>query len=348
MLLLAGFGYFLYGALQNLKSRVYKVPCYDQWRCNAESRMACCDHCEAASEGFHHDLMRLVVTRFFRFWVLYDLCSDHESLSSHIADDIVFFLHLLQPFDHIVALFCRVFHQVLVSDRIDDLERSGARHRISPERVRMGPSVPVHEIRVRNRRANRHTRRQRLRRAENIGFHAPVFNPEPAPSPSHPGLHLIVDHQDSILVQQFSEPLEIFRRRYNIAALSLDRFDEECGDIFRWKILVKDLFLDEIDAVHVTLGIGHFERASVAVGEGNVGVAWNHWEEVSTLDGLACCEAQCAQGSSVEGSYEADEAVLARMPLGKLHSRLNCLRAAVAQEHFLLEAPRRYLDQFLR
>ena len=174
-----------------------------------------------------------------------------------------------------------------------------------------------------------------------------MLDSEPASSPSHSSLHFIIDHQNPILVQQLSQPLEVFLWRNNIPTLSLDRFDEEGRNILRWKILVQNLLLDKIDTVHITLRIGHVERAPVAVREWDVRIPWNHREEMSPLNRLARGKTQRSQRPSVKRSREAEKTVFARVPLCKFHRGLDSLGAAVAQEHFLLKAPRSYLDKFL-
>jgi len=48
----------------------------------------------------------------------------------------------------------------------------------------------------------------------------------------------------------------------------------------------------------------------------------------------------------MEGSDEADEAVLARVPFGQFHCGFDRFGSAVAEKHFLLEGSWSYLDQF--
>src|SRR5207245_5930210 len=211
------------------------------------------DHSKTPPERFHHNLVSLAVPRLLRLRILHDLSADHQPFPSNIADDIVLLLHLLQPLNHIVSLSRRVLQEVLVSNRMDDLYGRRTRHRAPTERVRMRTTLPIHQIRVCNSRTDRHTRSQRLRRTENIRLYAPVLDPEPASSPTHPSLHLIVHHKNTILVQELSQSLEVFRRRNNISPLSLNGFDEEGGNVFRREILVQDLFLNEVHAVHVPL-----------------------------------------------------------------------------------------------
>src|SRR2546427_2024509 len=175
-----------------------------------------------------------------------------------------------------------------------------------------------------------------------------MLDSEPASSPSHPSLHLIIDHQNPILVQQLPQPLEIFWRRNNVSALSLNGFDEERRNILRRQILVYDLLLYEVDTVHVAFWVSHLERASVAVREGNVSVTWNHRKEVSALHRLARGKTQRSKCPSVERACEAEETVFSRMPLCKLHRGLNSLGPAITEKHFLLEVPWSYLDKFLR
>src|SRR2546425_6182853 len=114
-----------------------------------------------------------------------------------------------------------------------------------------------------------------------------MLDSEPASSPSHPSLHLIIDHQNPILVQQLPQSLEVFWRRNNVSALALDGFDEEGGNIFGREILVQDLLLNKVDTIHIAFRISHLEWASVAVGEGNMSIAWYHRKEVSPLHRLA-------------------------------------------------------------
>jgi len=53
-------------------------------------RVACCDQSEASRNDFINDLVRLIIARFFRLRIFHDLCSDHQSLSPHIADNVYF------------------------------------------------------------------------------------------------------------------------------------------------------------------------------------------------------------------------------------------------------------------
>src|SRR5207245_10390670 len=140
-------------------------------------------------------------------------------------------------------------------------------------------------------------------------LYVPVTDSAPAFIPTHPSLHLIVNHKNSILVQQLSQPLEVFRRRNNVSTLSLNGFDKERGNIFRREILVQDLFLYEVDAVHVALWVSHLERPPIAVREWNVSVAGNHREEVSPLHRLARGTTQRSQRPPVERACQAEKSL---------------------------------------
>src|SRR3989442_12379124 len=104
-----------------------------------------------------------------------------------------------------------------------------------------------------------------------------MLDSEPASSPSHPSLHLIIDHENPILVQQLPQPLEIFWRRNNVSALALDGFYEERRNIFRREILGQDLLLNKVDTVHFSFPISHLEWTSVTVRKGRVSIAAKHW-----------------------------------------------------------------------
>src|SRR6266487_4026233 len=292
--------------------------------------------------------MRLLIRKLLRLRILHDLRPDHQTLAADIADDRILLLHLLQAFHHVRSLFRRILQQVLVPDDVDHLQRRRTRHGIPAERVSVRPTLPVHQLLLRNGRADRKTRSQRLRRADNIRLHTPVLNPKPAPRPAHTRLDLIIHHHNPILVQQLLQPHKIIVRRDNIAPLALDRLYEHCRHILGRQVLVQDLFLDEVDTVHATLGIAKLERTTVTVSKRHVSIARDHREEVPPLVRLASRQTQGAQGPAMKRADEGEERVLPSMPLSQLHRRLYRLRPTIAEEDLLPKTPRRNPGQFLR
>src|SRR5947199_146227 len=219
----------------------------------------------------------------------------------------------------------------------------------SPERFHHDiMRLPVSKLLRRNGRADRKTRSQRLRRTDNIRLHTPVLNPKPAPRPAHTRLDLIIHHHNPILVQQLFQSQKIIVGRYNIAPLALDRLYKHRRHILGRQILVQDLFLDEVDTVHATLGIAKLERTTVTVSNRNMTITRDHREEVPPLVRLTSRQTQRAQRPAMNRDAEREKRVLPSMPLRQLHRRLYRLRPTVAEEDLLSETPRRNLGQFLR
>src|SRR5690242_16787842 len=123
----------------------------------------------------------------------------------------------------------------------DHLQGGCTRHWVTPECIGVGSAIPVHQLGLRNSGADGHPGRESLGCADDIRLNTPVFDAEPPSSPSHAGLHLVVDHQYSILVKHFLQSLEIVVRWNNIAALALNRLDKHRGNIFWRQIFVEDL-----------------------------------------------------------------------------------------------------------
>src|SRR5207245_4164251 len=110
-------------------------------------------------------------------------------------------------------------------------------------------------------------------------------------------------------------------------SLFLGGCDEKRGNVMRPEILVQDVFLYEVHAVHVALQVRHLERAPAAVCEGNMSVAANHREEMSALHRLARGQTQRSKRPSMERACETENSMFSRMPLGKFHRSLNRLCA---------------------
>src|SRR4029077_13494558 len=98
--------------------------------------------------------------------------------------------------------------------------------------------VPVHQLFLRDGRADGHARRQRLGSADHIRLHAPMLDSEPSSGTSHPRLDLVIHHQDPVLIQHFLQSLKIVVWWNYVTPLTLDGLDKHGRHILWWRVLV--------------------------------------------------------------------------------------------------------------
>ena len=74
---------------------------------------------------------------------------------------------------------------------------------------------------------------QALADAHDVGLDALVLARPHRAGAADAGLHLVDHEQDAVLVAQRAQVGEPARRRHDVAALALDRLDEDRGDVAR-------------------------------------------------------------------------------------------------------------------
>src|SRR5436309_1867212 len=135
------------------------------------------------------------------------------------------------------------------------------------------------------------------------------------------------------------------RGGYDIAALALDRLDENGGDAVRRDFLGEELVFDPRRAAPRALGLAAAVLAPVAIAVGDVVDLGEERAETGALHGLARGETQSSIGPPVESAEEADD----RWPSGRVTRELDRafdrLCPGVRQEDPLLAWPGRELSE---
>jgi hypothetical protein len=105
-----------------------------------------------------------------------------------------------------------------------------------------------------------------------------VLNRHHLSGPSHSALDLIIHKKDSELLCQLVKLLMEFRRRDDIAALSLNGFDENGGHFLRRDAPLEEILSDPIDTGSAATGVLPMViRATIAVGVRNMGDPGDEW-----------------------------------------------------------------------
>ena len=126
----------------------------------------------------------------------------------------------------------RILHQ-RVFQQLDRLQRRRARNRIAAKRARVRAGRPRHHVRPRRRHAERQARRDALGDRDHVGLDTEVLDREHLPGAPHPRLHFIGDQQDAVLLGDLAQAMMKLRLGHDVAALALDRLDDDAGD-FIW------------------------------------------------------------------------------------------------------------------
>ena len=132
--------------------------------------------------------------------------------------------------DQVRADVLGVRHQAL-AQQLDRRERRGARHRIAAERARVRARRPRHQLGARRRHAERQPRRDPLRDRHDVGLDAGVLDREHLArcGPCPTALRRRSAACRAACVSSRSRCRKLVGR-HDVAALALDRLDDDRGD----------------------------------------------------------------------------------------------------------------------
>ena len=163
------------------------------------------------------------------------------------------------------------------------------------------------------------------------GHDASVIHGPPFAGAAHAGLHFVRDEQDAVLAAKALERLQEFGWRGKIAALALNRLDEDCSDFLRIDEALEELLFDARERI----GGGVL---GAAAGDAAIGVrirslkdAGEQRAESLALHGLAGGERERAHRAAVEAAVEGDEFVAAGVITGELHRGFDGLGAGIPE-----------------
>jgi hypothetical protein len=215
-------------------------------------------------------------------------------------------------------------------DQVDGRVGGGAGDRIAAVGIAVGAALPLrHQASLGDHRPDRQSRAQALRQRHDVRRHAPVLAREHAPAAADAGLHFVEDQQDAVLVAQRAQARQEAIGRHHVAALALDRFHQDRGDI-RCRHAAFEQHADVVEHRRALVVAG--EQGAIGIGVRHVRHAGHRRGEALLLRVLAGGERQRPHRASVESAEEADEARAPGDIARQLDRRLDRLGAGLAQE----------------
>jgi hypothetical protein len=158
-----------------------------------------------------------------------------------------------------------------------------------------------------------------------------VLDRPPATGAAKAGLDLIGDEEDPVLVAQLAEALQEGSGRREVAALTLDRFDDDCRHIRRG-----DLPAEDRPAQVLELGGAVAAGVLAPRADPRERSVVNHRQkrtETGALLDLRIGQAQGPERAAVEAALEGDDPGPMRVVAGELDGALDRLGPRVCQEH---------------
>ena len=122
-----------------------------------------------------------------------------------------------------------------------------------------------------------------------------------------PRLHLVDDHQHAVLARQRLQARVELRRRHEVAALALDRLDDDGRHLVGRDEVHEDLLLEEAETLGLARVGPQTDRAAVAVGVRRVKHPGCGRAEALALHGPAGGQRKRAQRAAVERPEERDQ-----------------------------------------
>ena len=157
--------------------------------------------------------------------------------------------------------------------------------------------------------------------------------------PPHARLDFVHHQQHPVPRGQLAQPVQERRRRHDVAALALDRLDDDRGDLVGRGEVHEELLGDERQALRGTRVGAAVEAIGIRVRR--VVHARHERPEAAPLDRLAGGQRQRAQRSAVKRAEERDDPLPLRVIARQLDRRLGRLGAGVGEERADVAVDRR-------
>ena len=111
------------------------------------------------------------------------------------------------------------------------------------------PGPQAHELALGDHRAERHARGDALGREQDVGLDVPVLDRPHLPGAAGARLDLVGDEQDPVPVAQLAQARQEVVLGDDVAALALDRLDDDGGELVGRHQALEDPALDLVEAL---------------------------------------------------------------------------------------------------
>ena len=157
-----------------------------------------------------------------------ELDAQHQALAADVADEAVEAADQRpEPGERLLATRGGVVDQAAF-EQVDRHEAGGAGDRVAAVGRAVRAGTPrLHEVGPRDHRGQRHAAGDALGGQHDVGLDAPVLDRPHLPGPTRARLDLVGDEQDAVAVAQLAETLEEAVLGDDVAALALDRLDDD-------------------------------------------------------------------------------------------------------------------------
>ena len=149
-----------------------------------------------------------------------------------------------------------------------------------------------------------------LRRSNDVGLDAKVFNRPHLAGATGARLHLVNNDGDAVLVGDRLQAREELLVRDDVAALTLNWLHHKCGDLITRDGARDDALLQLVETLAAKW---HMQEA------------WCEWTKVGVILRLRICQRECTEGSSMEAADEADDPLAPAHVARQLNGGLDCL-----------------------
>src|SRR5664280_1492105 len=213
---------------QHIHGDVRLLAAHNERRSDTDTVRPTSQQQDAALEGELDDAIAFRNALRFGLLVGDNLDSDHQAASADVA-------HQIEPLRPTGDALHDVFsHHLGVLDAftfqdVHGGKRSCDRDWVPSESRSVRARNPVHDFSLCHHDAERHTAGDPLSAAEDVGLNASVLDGPPLSGAARARLHFIRHQQDAMAVANPAKFLHEYRRRDNVASLTLNRLDKNCG-----------------------------------------------------------------------------------------------------------------------
>lgn len=212
----------------------------DQRGAEADAGFAAAKDEEAALEGQFDYFVAHGACGGAGLLVFYDLDADHEAAASDVAYGGVFGDPGAEAGEHGFAYGGGILHGFALDD-VQRGEGGGDADGVAAEGAGVGARNPVHDLGAGHADAEGHAGGDAFGDADDVGLDAGVLDGPPLAGAADAGLDLVGDEEDSVLVADAADLLEEVGRSDDVAAFALDGFEDDGGDLFGGRMVLKSL-----------------------------------------------------------------------------------------------------------